>query len=196
MLWLSTALIVGFGALTICFAAIRSASRSSRRSSTCLLRRRCCWSAGWRGKALLQDACSRPRSRACSDEGWLKLSRNWGAVLPVPRRAQRGAALHAQLRATGSRPSCGCSCRCRFLFTFTQMPMLLRHGLAAEERGRSRRPTPPPTELTRACRSGPPLGGRPRAFNGNELRQGNCTWPSSSAICTSCWRSGWCSRSR
>ncbi|PZO71874.1 MAG: intracellular septation protein A [Pelagerythrobacter marensis] len=111
MLLLSTALIVGFGALTIFFgdpAFVQLKPTLLYAGFGVLLL------AGW------------------SDEGWLKLSRNWGCfflALAVLNQVlvevlDFGQWLSAKLWLF---------LPLTFLFTFTQIPMLMRHGLALGE---------------------------------------------------------------
>ena len=129
MLMLSTALIVGFGALTIYFQDERFIQWKPTFvyelfSAALLL-------GYWRGKALLKillDAAF----EGLRDEGWLLLSRNWGiffqflAVLnlvltyTVSFETWLGMKLWLFLPLT-------------FLFTFSQVPMLMKHGLSVED---------------------------------------------------------------
>jgi len=128
MLWLSTALIVGFGALTIFFAEPVFVQLKPTiiyvGFGVSLL-------VGWyRGKALLKILLE-AAFEGLSEEGWLKLSRNWGvfflflAVLNETLRVYLdfGDWLAAKLYVFMP---------LSFLFTFTQLPMLMRHGLSVE----------------------------------------------------------------
>ncbi len=129
MLLLSTALIVGFGALTIFFgdpAFVQLKPTLLYAGFGVLLL------AGWlRGKALLKVLLE-TAFEGLSDEGWLKLSRNWGwfflalAVLNqvLVEVLDFGQWLSAKLWLF---------LPLTFLFTFTQIPMLMRHGLALGE---------------------------------------------------------------
>lgn len=125
MLWFSTALIVGFGALTIFFGDPTFVQIKPTIIYTvfgvALL-------AGvWRGKALLKILLS-AAFEGLTDAGWLKLSRNWGvfflffAVLnqTLVHFLSFGDWLWAKLWVFMP---------LTFLYTFTQIPMLLRHGL-------------------------------------------------------------------
>lgn len=125
MLWFSTALIVGFGALTIFFGDPRFVQLKPTiiysGFGVALL-------AGFfMGRALLKillDAAF----EGLSDEGWLKLSRNWGVfflalaglnevlVWQMDFEGWLWAKLWVFLPLT-------------FLFTFANIPMLLKHGL-------------------------------------------------------------------
>ncbi|MFA9199875.1 MAG: inner membrane-spanning protein YciB [Cypionkella sp.] len=139
MLWLSTALIVGFGALTIWlrderFIQIKPTAIYAMFAAALLI--------GWlRGKALLQ-VLLKAAFEGLDQQGWLKLSRNWGlffVVLALLNEALRaylsfGDWLWAKLWVFMP---------LSFLFTFSQIPMLLRHGLAAEGL-REEEGTPPP----------------------------------------------------
>lgn len=129
MLWFSTALIIGFGALTVffgdeTFVQIKPTIIYVTMGAALLI-------GWWRRKSLLKlllDAAF----EGLTDEGWLKLSRNWGIfffALAAFNEFLRwyldfgdwlAAKLWVFLPLT-------------FLFTFTQIPMLLRHGLAVED---------------------------------------------------------------
>jgi intracellular septation protein len=140
MLWLSTALIVGFGTLTIYFAdqfyvQFKPTIIYALFAAVLLI-------GYWRGKAMLKVLLG-AAFEGLSDEGWLKLSRNMGAFFLFL------AALNETLRLTldfGAwlAAKLWVFLPLTFLFTFTQLPMLLRHGLsvegAEEEMG-----NPPPT---------------------------------------------------
>ena len=130
MLLLSTGLIVGFGALTIwlrdeVFIQIKPTAIYAFFGVMLLI--------GYaRGKALLQVLLE-AAFEGLDREGWLKLSRNWGMFFLVL------AALNEVLRAQLSFESWLWAkfwifMPLSFLFTFTQIPMLLKHGLAAEEK--------------------------------------------------------------
>ena len=141
MLWFSTALIVGFGSLTIFFGdptfvqlkpTIIYATFGVALLGGFVL-----------GKALLKILLE-AAFEGLSDEGWLKLSRNWGvfflflAILNEVLRAQLDfegwlwAKLWVFLPLT-------------FLFTFSQIPMLLKHGLSFEDAKDGVRSDEPPS---------------------------------------------------
>ncbi|HUH04213.1 MAG TPA: inner membrane-spanning protein YciB [Kofleriaceae bacterium] len=134
MLVLSTALIVGFGGLTVLlrdplFVQLKPTALYTFFGLLLL--------AGYlKGKALLQWLLE-AAFEGLSDEGWLKLSRNWGlfflslaALNEVLRyfynveNGNFGVWLTAKLWVFMP---------LSFLFTFTQLPMLLRHGLSVGE---------------------------------------------------------------
>ncbi|GAA4768278.1 inner membrane-spanning protein YciB [Novosphingobium ginsenosidimutans] len=129
MLWLSTLLIVGFGGLTVLlhdpiWIQVKPTAIYLLFGVTLLV-------GVWRGKALLKILLE-AAFEGLDDAGWMKLSRNWGLFFLVLAAVNEGlrhslsfgdwiaAKLWVFLPAT-------------FLFTFAQIPMLMRHGLAAEE---------------------------------------------------------------
>lgn len=129
MLWLSTLLIVGFGGLTVLlhdpiWIQVKPTAIYLLFGVALLI-------GVWRGKALLKILLE-AAFEGLSDEGWMKLSRNWGIFFLVLAAVNEGlrhslsfgdwiaAKLWVFLPAT-------------FLFTFAQIPILMRHGLAADE---------------------------------------------------------------
>ncbi len=129
MLWLSTLLIVGFGGLTVLlhdpiWIQVKPTAIYLLFGVTLLI-------GLWRGKALLKLLLE-AAFEGLSDEGWMKLSRNWGLFFLALAAMNEGlrhwlsfgdwiaAKLWIFLPAT-------------FLFTFAQIPMLLRHGLAVDD---------------------------------------------------------------
>lgn len=139
MLWLSTALVVVMGGITIWTGDQRVIQAKPTvlylAFGTILL------VGYWRGRAMLQvllEAAFEGLDKA----GWLKLSRNWGVFFFVL------AALNEALVRTLDFESwlwakVWVFMPLSFLFTFTQIPMLLRHGLAADG-VREEESTPPP----------------------------------------------------
>lgn len=140
MLWLSTALIVGFGALTIFFG---DPTFVQLKPTIIYVLFGVALLIGWRfGKALLKTLLE-AAFEGLSDEGWLKLSRNWGLFFLFL------AALNETLRLTLNfgdwlAAKLWVFLPLSFLFTFTQLPMLLRHGLSVEG-AEEETTTPPPT---------------------------------------------------
>ncbi|MEO0871034.1 MAG: inner membrane-spanning protein YciB [Pseudomonadota bacterium] len=130
MLWFSTALIVGFGALTIMFGdptfvQLKPTIIYTVMGAALLI--------GWlRGAALLKILLE-AAFEGLTEEGWLKLSRNWGAFFLFL------AALNEALRAMYNEPNGNFETwlwakfwvflPLSFLFTFANIPMLLKHGL-------------------------------------------------------------------
>ena len=129
MLMLSTALIVGFGALTIW---LRDERFIQFKPTAIYLLFGVVLIGGWlRGKAMLQvllEAAFEGVDRA----GWLKLSRNWGffflALAALNEVLVRTMDFEGWLWA-----KFWVFLPLTFLFTFTQIPMLLKHGLSFED---------------------------------------------------------------
>ena len=129
MLMLSTALIVGFGALTIWlrdpdFIQVKPTAIYAFFGVVLLV--------GYaRGRAMLQILLE-AAFEGVDRQGWLKLSRNWGvfflalAVLNEVLRMQMSFEGWLWAKFWVFMPL-------TFLFTFTQIPMLLKHGLAVED---------------------------------------------------------------
>jgi intracellular septation protein len=130
MLLLSTALIVGFGALTIYF---HDEFYVQIKPTVIYLMFGIALLVGWRmGKPLLKWLLE-AAFEGLDEEGWLKLSRNWGIFFLCL------AALNEALRMYLSfgdwlAAKLWVFLPLSFLFTFSQLPMLLRHGLAAEDK--------------------------------------------------------------
>ena len=142
MLMLSTALIVGFGALTIW---LRDERFIQFKPTAIYLLFGVLLLVGWlRGKALLQTLLE-AAFEGVDQAGWLKLSRNWGffffflAALNEVLRAQLNFEDWLWAKLWVFMPL-------SFLFTFTQIPMLLRHGLAIEDKTEVMKEQPPTGE--------------------------------------------------
>ncbi|QFT77466.1 inner membrane-spanning protein YciB [Erythrobacter sp. THAF29] len=129
MLWFSTALIVGFGALTIFFGDPVFVQLKPTIIYTAfgvvLL-------AGYfMGKALLRILLE-AAFEGLTDEGWLKLSRNWGVFFLV--LAVLNEALRTYMSFEGWLwAKFWVFLPLTFLFTFANIPMLLKHGLDVGE---------------------------------------------------------------
>ncbi|MBL4792043.1 inner membrane-spanning protein YciB [Citromicrobium bathyomarinum] len=128
MLMLSTVLIVGFGGMTILlrdpfYVQVKPTVLYAFFGVVLLI--------GWlKGKAFLQWLLE-AAFEGLSQEGWLKLSRNWGFFFLFL------AVLNEALRMSLSFESWLWAKLWVFMglslaFTFTQIPMLLRHGLDPE----------------------------------------------------------------
>ncbi|WP_421990863.1 inner membrane-spanning protein YciB [Qipengyuania sp.] len=139
MLILSTALIVGFGGLTIW---LQDEKFIQIKPTAIYLLFGALLIGGWlRGKALLQILLE-AAFEGLNREGWLKLSRNWGLFFVFM------AGLNEILRLQLSFESwlwakLWVFMPLSFLFTFTQIPMLLKHGLALEEKDEVIKDEPP-----------------------------------------------------
>ncbi len=128
MLLLSTALIVGFGGLTILFhdpfwIQVKPTAIYLLFGTALLV-------GVARGKPLLKYLLQ-AAFEGLSESGWTKLSRNWGVFFFVL------AALNEVLRHTLSfgdwiAAKLWLFLPLSFLFTFVQIPMLMRHGMADE----------------------------------------------------------------
>lgn len=133
MLWLSTVLIVGFGGLTI---LLRDPIFIQLKPTAIYLLFAVVLLIGvWKGKALLKYLLE-AAFEGLDEQGWLKLSRNWGLFFLFL------AALNEVLRqiynvqngnfGTWISLKLWVFMPLSFLFTFTQLPMLMRHGLMKE----------------------------------------------------------------
>ncbi|KLI63110.1 inner membrane-spanning protein YciB [Aurantiacibacter marinus] len=129
MLMLSTALIVGFGALTIYFQDERFIQWKPTIVyaifAVVLL------IGYYRGKSLLKLLLE-AAFEGLNDEGWLKLSRNWG-VFFIFLGVLNSALVWFVSFETWLAAKLWLFLPLTFLFTFTQVPMLMRHGLALGE---------------------------------------------------------------
>ncbi len=128
MLWLSTALIMFFGGLTIWTQDPRWISH---KPTVVYAFFALMLIGGWlRGKALLKVLLG-AAFEGLDDDGWLKLSRNWGFFFIA-------LALTNEVFANRDWFSFDDWLKAKlwlfmplsFLFTFAHMPMLMRHGLA------------------------------------------------------------------
>jgi intracellular septation protein len=140
MLWLSTALIVGFGAFTMYTG---DPWWIQRKPTAIYLLFAVALLTGWRmGKPLLKNLFEAAFD-GLNDEGWLKLSRNSGFffifLAMLNETIAHSVSFEAWLAA-----KLWVFIPLIFLFTFTQLPMLLRHGLANEGEAEETA-NPPPT---------------------------------------------------
>ena len=141
MLWFSTVLILGFGALTVffgdpTFVQLKPTIIYVFFGVALLI-------GYWRGTALLKILLE-AAFEGLSDEGWLKLSRNWGVFFLAL------AALNEFLRwyldfGGWLAAKLWVFLPLSFLFTFTQIPMLMRHGLSLGEATEDAIENEPPT---------------------------------------------------
>jgi intracellular septation protein len=139
MLWFSTALIVGFGSMTIFFGDPTFVQLKPTIIyavfGVALL------SGYFAGRALLKILLE-AAFEGLSDQGWLKLSRNWGVFFLVLAGFNEG--LRAQLDFEGWLwAKFWVFLPLTFLFTFSQIPMLLKHGLSFENRDDPLKDEPP-----------------------------------------------------
>ncbi|MEA1619243.1 inner membrane-spanning protein YciB [Erythrobacter sp. T5W1-R] len=139
MLWFSTALIMGFGALTIFFG-----------DPTFVQLKPTIIYAVFGVVLLVGFALGKPLLRilleaafeGLNDQGWIKLSRNWGVFFLA--LALLNEVLRAQLDFEGWLwAKLWVFLPLTFLFTFSQIPMLLKHGLSLENRDEPLKNEPP-----------------------------------------------------
>ena len=139
MLWFSTALIVGFGSLTIFFGDptfVQLKPTIIYASFGIVL-----LAGVAMGRALLKILLE-AAFEGLTDEGWLKLSRNWGVFFLV--LAVLNEVLRAQMDFEGWLwAKIWVFLPLTFLFTFLQIPMLLKHGLSFEEQDDVLKDEPP-----------------------------------------------------
>ena len=144
MLWLSTALIVGFGGLTI---FLGDPFWVQVKPTVIYLLFAVSLLIGFaRGTALLEvllGAAFEGVDRA----GWLKLSRNWGLFFLFLAALNEGARHFYNAENGGFETWLWAKLwvfmPLSFLFTFTQVPMLLRHGLSFEDKDEPLKEQPP-----------------------------------------------------
>ena len=130
MLWLSSVLIIGFGSVTVWlndpfYIQVKPTIIYLFFAATL-------FGGLLRGKAMLKYLLQ-SAFEGLDDAGWLKLSRNWAAwfvFLAIANEVLRqwlsfDGWLQAKLWGVSV---------ASFVFTFAQIPMLLRHGLGAEDK--------------------------------------------------------------
>ncbi len=140
MLWLSTALIVVFGGITMWTGDERVIQA---KPTVIYLVFGVLLLIGWlRGVALLKILLE-AAFEGLDDTGWLKLSRNWGVFFLVLAALNEGLVWYLDF-GDWLAAKLWVFLPLTFLFTFTQLPMLLRHGLSAEG-AKEEETTPPPT---------------------------------------------------
>lgn len=128
MLWLSTALIVGFGSITVLLGD--PVWIQLKPTAIYLLFGIVLLIGVWRGKALLKVLLE-AAFEGLDEAGWMKLSRNWGVFFLVMAAANE-VLRHTLTFGDWIAAKLWLFLPASFLFTFAQIPMLLRHGLAAE----------------------------------------------------------------
>ncbi|MCB2067215.1 MAG: septation protein IspZ [Erythrobacter sp.] len=144
MLWLSTSMIVVFGALTIYFQDERFIQWKPTiiyaLFAVILL------VGAMRGRSLLKVLLE-AAFEGLTDEGWLKLSRNWGIFFVFLAGLNTTLIYLTQVNvitfATWISLKLWLFLPLTFLFTFTQVPMLLRHGLSVEDEAEVVKDEPP-----------------------------------------------------
>ncbi len=139
MLWLSTALIVGFGGLTILlhdpfYVQIKP-------TAIYLLFAAVLLAGYWKGKALLKILLE-SAFEGLDDEGWMLLSRNWGFFFLFLAALNEGLRLWLSF-GDWLAAKLWVFMPLSFLFTFSQIPMLLRHGLGEKGQEEAESQIPP-----------------------------------------------------
>lgn len=138
MLLLSTAMILFFGGLTVWtqseFWIMHKPTFVYVFGAVMLL-------GGWlRGKALFKVLLG-AAFEGLDDDGWMKLSRNWGLFF-VALAVLNEALVQFLSFGTWAAAKLWLFLPLSFAFTFAHMPMLLRHGLAAEDKDEAEAVTP------------------------------------------------------
>ena len=128
MLWLSTILIVGFGSLTVFLGD--PVWIQIKPTAVYLLFAGVLFVGLFRGKPMLRTLLQSAFD-GLSEEGWLKLSRNW-AWFFLFLAGLNEVLRHAVSFDTWLLVKLWGVSALSFLFTFAQIPMLLRHGLGEE----------------------------------------------------------------
>ena len=128
MLWLTTVLILGFGALTVVFH--NAFWIQIKPTAVYLMFAGVLFFGLWRGKPMLKILLQ-SAFEGLDEEGWLKLSRNWAWFFLLL------AALNTLLVFTVSfdtwlQAKLWGFTVLSFVFTFSQLPMVLRHGMGEQ----------------------------------------------------------------
>lgn len=129
MVWLSTTLILGFGALTVFF---NDPFWIQIKPTAVYLIFAAVLFGGWlKGKAMLRYLLQ-AAFEGLDDEGWLKLSRNW-AVFFLILAALNEVLRHVLTFGGWLQAKLWLFTGLSFLFTFSQIPMVLRHGMGEDQ---------------------------------------------------------------
>lgn len=130
MLWISAVLVIGFGGLTIWLndpAFIQHKPTLVYAGFGVMLL------GGWmRGKPLLRYALQAAYD-GLSDEGWMKLSRNWGLFFLAMAIINEALVYALDFEWWLTVKVWGISIL-SFLFALSQLPLMMRHGLVLEEK--------------------------------------------------------------
>lgn len=125
MLWLTTVLIIGFGALTVVFHD--AFWIQIKPTAVYLMFAGVLFFGLWRGKPMLK-VLLQSAFEGLDDIGWMKLSRNWAwfflalAVINTVLVYTVSFDVWLQAKLWGFTVL-------SFVFTFSQLPMVLRHGM-------------------------------------------------------------------
>ena len=146
MLWLSTALILFFGGLTV---FLRDSFWIQVKPTAIYVIFGVALLGGWLRKQALLKVLLESAFEGLDDSGWMILSRNWGwyflclAVLNEVLRYFFN--VHNQNFELWLKAKLYLFLPASFLFTFAHIPMLLRHGLGSEEEIKAVIADEPPT---------------------------------------------------
>jgi intracellular septation protein len=130
MLWLSTALIVFFGGLTI---LLRDPFWIQLKPTAIYLFFGAALLVGWLREVSLLKYLLAAAFEGLSDKGWLLLSRNWGFFFLFLAALNEGLR-HYLSFGDWLWAKIWVFLPLSFLFTFAHVPMLLRHGMAGDEK--------------------------------------------------------------
>lgn len=130
MLWLTTVLILGFGALTVIF---HDAFWIQIKPTAVYLMFAVTLFVGlWRGKPMLRYLLQ-SAFEGLNDEGWIKLSRNWAWFFLFLAALNTVLVFTVSFDAWLQAKLWGFTVL-SFLFTFSQLPMVLKHGMGETSR--------------------------------------------------------------
>jgi len=138
MVWLSAILVLGFGGITLYLRDPRYIQMKP--TAIYLLLAGLLFAGLLRGKPLLRWLFG-PVFPGLSDEGWLKLSRNWMLFFVALAIANEVMRAYLDFDTWLTLKVWGVSIL-SLLFAFANMPMLLRHGLDPESKSDSIKETP------------------------------------------------------
>ncbi|AXB76221.1 inner membrane-spanning protein YciB [Novosphingobium sp. P6W] len=128
MLWLTTVLILGFGALTVIFR--NPFYVQIKPTAVYLLFSVVLFVGLFRGKPMLKYLLQ-SAFEGLNDEGWMKLSRNWAWFFLV-LAVLNTALVYTVSFDTWMQAKLWGFTVLSFLFTFSQLPMVLKHGMGEE----------------------------------------------------------------
>jgi intracellular septation protein len=128
MVWLSTTLILGFGALTVFFND--PFWIQVKPTAVYLVFAAVLFGGLLKGKAMLRYLLQ-SAFEGLDDKGWLKLSRNW-AVFFVGLAVLNEVLRHVLTFGGWLQAKLWLFTGLSFLFTFSQIPMVLRHGMGED----------------------------------------------------------------
>ncbi|MGJ0237641.1 inner membrane-spanning protein YciB [Novosphingobium fluoreni] len=128
MVWLSSALILGFGALTVFFND--PFWIQIKPTAVYVLFAAVLFGGLTKGKAMLRYLLQ-SAFEGLDDAGWLKLSRNW-AIFFVFLAGLNEVLRHVLTFGGWLQAKLWLFTGLSFLFTFSQIPMVMRHGMGEE----------------------------------------------------------------